>query len=176
VKPEIFRVTLIGPESSGKTSLCSALAHHYSTSWVPEFAREYIGSLKRPYTREDILYCAKKQIETEFEISKSANKILFSDTELINCHVWLLDGFNKSEDWIEKKISENPYNLFLLTKADIPFVADDVRENPFRREYFYEWYLRELEERKFVFEIIEGIGEDRLLNAVHAIEKHWSSR
>ena len=38
----IPRVVLYGPESSGKTTLAEALAQHYQTEWVEEFARDYL--------------------------------------------------------------------------------------------------------------------------------------
>jgi nicotinamide riboside kinase len=37
----IKKIVVIGPESTGKSTLCEKLASHYNTLWVPEFAREY---------------------------------------------------------------------------------------------------------------------------------------
>ena len=37
-----LRIVLYGPESTGKTTLAKALAEHYQTTWVPEFARTYL--------------------------------------------------------------------------------------------------------------------------------------
>jgi nicotinamide riboside kinase len=34
------KIVVIGPESTGKSTLCEELAHHFETSWCPEFARE----------------------------------------------------------------------------------------------------------------------------------------
>ena len=39
----VFTVCVIGAESSGKTTLCTALSRHYKTEFVPEFAREYFS-------------------------------------------------------------------------------------------------------------------------------------
>ncbi len=173
MKPEIIRIALIGPESTGKTTLCMNLAKHYHTVWVPEYSRDYIAGLGRPYTNEDIIYCLKKQLEDEAEKISVANKILFSDSEILNYHVWMLDVFNRSPQWVNDKIIEDEYDLYLLTKADIPFVDDPVRENPHRREYFYDWYKSELKKRNFNFEIVEGTGHQRLSNAIEIIEKHF---
>ena len=169
MKSDLIRIALIGPESSGKTTLCSDLAKHYQTIWVPEFARDYIASLNRQYTKEDILYCAEKQLELEEHLKSKANKILFSDTELIVCKVWLLDLYGECPEWIEKKIDEQEYDLYLLTSPDLPFVQDPVRENPHRRQYFYDWYLLELEKRDFRYEVVEGIEEERLKQAIEKI-------
>ena len=37
-----IRVVLFGPESTGKTTLSTALAKYYNTAFVPEYAREYL--------------------------------------------------------------------------------------------------------------------------------------
>ena len=169
MKPDIVRIALIGPESSGKTTLCKELAEHFQTCWVPEFARDYISNLNRHYTKEDIIYCAEKQMESEDKLIKNANKILFSDTELIICKVWLLDVFGECPEWIEQKINEHKYDLYLLTSPDLPFISDAVRENPHRRQYFFDWYKAELEKRNFQYKIIDGPKEERFNKAIESI-------
>ena len=41
------RIRVVGAESTGKTTLARALAEHYDTAWVPEYAREYCERLQR---------------------------------------------------------------------------------------------------------------------------------
>ena len=36
----MIKVVVLGPESTGKSSLCAQLADHYKTGWVKEYARE----------------------------------------------------------------------------------------------------------------------------------------
>jgi nicotinamide riboside kinase len=36
------KIVVIGPESTGKSTLCGYLADYYKTLWCPEFAREYL--------------------------------------------------------------------------------------------------------------------------------------
>ena len=169
---KIIRIALVGPESSGKTTLCKLLAAHYKTNWVPEYAREYVGKLNRAYTADDILLIAQKQLKTENEILAKTNKFLFVDTEFIISKIWCEDVFGFCHSWIEEKIEENKYDLYLLTKPDLPWQNDPVRENPKKRDYFFELYLKELEKRNFNYEIISGIGDDRFNNALNAIKKY----
>ena len=56
----IRRIAITGPESTGKSMLAQQLADHYHTLWVPEFARDYLTSLNRPYEEDDILYIARQ--------------------------------------------------------------------------------------------------------------------
>ena len=51
----LIRIAVIGPESSGKSSLCEELARHYQTIWIPEYAREYLNNLQRKYTIDDVI-------------------------------------------------------------------------------------------------------------------------
>jgi len=167
---EIKRIALIGPESSGKTTLCRQLAGYFNTRWVPEYARSYIENLNRAYTADDILLIAKEQFKTEESLIQTANTFLFTDTEFINAKVWCEDVFGFCPGWISAKIAEKKYDLFLLTTPDLPWEKDAVRENPDRRDYFYELYLKELETRNFSCKIISGSGEERFQNAVRAVK------
>jgi NadR type nicotinamide-nucleotide adenylyltransferase len=167
---KIKRIALIGPESTGKTTLSKQLADHYKTVWVPEYARVYVESLERPYTQDDIEHCAKKQLETEDEFFPKANQFLFCDTELILAKIWCEDVFKACLLWIEDEIPKRKYDLYLLTWPDLSFKADPVRENPGRREYFFDLYRSELEKRKFNFSIIKGEGKKRFENALKALE------
>lgn len=57
------KIVIVGPESTGKSTLSQELsqhyANHYPTAWVPEYAREFLDELDRPYTYEDLLTIAK---------------------------------------------------------------------------------------------------------------------
>ncbi len=165
---------MIGPESTGKSTLCEQLAAYYHTEWVPEFARQYISGLPRRYTKEDVAFCAQKQLELENEKSKTARIFLFCDTEFIVFKVWFEDVFNCSPAWISALASEKRYDLYLLTRPDIIFVDDPVRENPHRRQFFFDWYKSLLDEFNFTYRIIEGDGNIRIQLAIKFIEEQFS--
>ena len=167
----VNRIALIGPESTGKTALCRELAAHFHSPWVPEFSREFTGNLGRRYTMQDVVYCASEQIRAEADKLKEAKHFLFCDTELINIKVWLLDVFGTYPGWMEDKIKKNPHDLYLLTAPDLPFENDPVRENPHRREYFFDWYEKELKDYGFRYSIIRGAGPARLQAAISETER-----
>ncbi|HEV2831233.1 MAG TPA: ATP-binding protein [Hanamia sp.] len=66
---EIKKIVVIGPESTGKSTLCAQLAEHYQTLWVPEYAREYLEKNGTDYSYNDLLAIAKGQIELEERMS-----------------------------------------------------------------------------------------------------------
>src|SRR5262249_7924930 len=57
----IKRVAIVGAESTGKTTLAAALADHYRTVWVPEFARGYLEARGGVCRLEDIAPIAEGQ-------------------------------------------------------------------------------------------------------------------
>ncbi len=63
----------MGPESTGKSTLCRLLAKHYHTIWCPEYAREYLLANGKNYTYRDLLSIAKGQIELEDEYIEKVN-------------------------------------------------------------------------------------------------------
>jgi NadR type nicotinamide-nucleotide adenylyltransferase len=171
---EIKRIALIGPESSGKTTLAKELAVHYKTEWVPEFARNYILNLKRKYTYDDVLYCIKQQLATEAEAITIANRFVFADTELILHKIWLWDVYGTYPPELEVEINRRQYDLYLLMAYDLPFETDPVRENPQRRDYFYNLYKQELDKRGFQYKIISGTK--RFENAVKVIDETFTQK
>jgi nicotinamide riboside kinase len=61
----MYKIAILGPESTGKSELAKALATYYKGEWVPEYAREYVEQLVEPYTFEDVCIIAQKQIEQQ---------------------------------------------------------------------------------------------------------------
>ena len=65
------KIVIIGPESTGKSTLCELLAQHYNTQWCPEFAREYLLTHGTDYSYDDLLHIAKGQLAMEDEYIQS---------------------------------------------------------------------------------------------------------
>ena len=169
----VKKIALLGAESTGKTALARSLALRFQTIWVPDVASEYIFDNREGITAEEIVNIAQEQLAQEERMENGANTFLFVDTELIGSSVWCRDLFGKCPEWIEKKIATHRYDLYLLTANDLPWSPDPTRGNSQRRDYFYNWYKRELEERRLPFEIITGRYEARLLSAIKALKKHF---
>lgn len=63
----VKKVVIIGPESTGKSTLCEMLAQYFNTIWCPEFAREYLLTNGTAYNFDDLLTIAKGQLALEEE-------------------------------------------------------------------------------------------------------------
>ena len=53
------KIVIIGPESTGKSTLCEKLAAHYETVWVKEYAREFLLKNGTDYTYDNLLDVAE---------------------------------------------------------------------------------------------------------------------
>lgn len=165
------RIVLTGPESTGKSVLSQQLAKRYNSLWLPEYARFYIAALKREYTYKDVLHIAKRQIQLEEELALFPNEYLFLDTDLIITKVWLEHVYNMVPKFIDDAIKRLPRHMHLLCDYDLPWEADPTRENPDKREFFFNWYKRELQNYNIEFKLVSGSGSSRFDSALKCLEK-----
>lgn len=166
----IHRIAITGPESTGKSWLAEQLARHYGEPWVPEYSREYLEKLGRPYEMDDILYIAAGQFNAENELIKSAEKYIFSDTEFLVTYIWSMVKYGEAHSWLNNMATTHRYSHYLLCNTDLPWEFDPLREHPHYRDELLKLYIRELEERKLPYTLISGAGEERLQNAIRALK------
>ena len=147
----MFKIIITGPESSGKTTLCKALFQHFNIPFAKEFARFYINKLEREYTQNDLLSIAKGQLESEFN-----SQLL--DSDLITIKIWSEYKYGSCDKWIldQIEIQKTEKRFYLLCKPDIPWQADNQRENPNDRKELFEIYKKELEVLGPDYFIVEG--------------------
>lgn len=148
----MFKVGIIGPESTGKSTLARYLAKRYNGICVPEYAREYIEKLNRPYTMEDVEAIARHQIEQLQEIKDG---LYFFDTELIITKVWFEHKYGSCPPWLEQAIQDYPMDVYLLTYPDIEWKPDPVRENPDIRLELFDRYESEIQKLDIPYYIIK---------------------
>ena len=166
-----MRISITGPESTGKSELAKQLADSYNTLWVPEVARGYLDNLGRKYRFEDIAEIARKQLEMENSFALKASKFLFCDTDFLVTKIWSLYKYGKCDPWIEEMVLSHRYDLYLLCNTDLPWEDDPQREHPLQREELFGMYHEELKQLKVNFTIISGMGKLRLKNAILAVEE-----
>jgi NadR type nicotinamide-nucleotide adenylyltransferase len=173
-KEDIRKVVITGSESTGKTTLAQQLADFYNTIWIPEYAREYVETLKRPYVYDDLMKIASTQIKKLEEIKKKPNQFIFFDTDLIIIKVWFQEVFQNCPVWLLRAIKQRKIDLFLLCNTDIPWIYDPARENKGEsRERLFKIYKEELIFFGFSYRIISGQNTSRLQNAIKIIENFF---
>ena len=185
MKP-IQKIVVLGPESTGKSTLCAALATHYQTIWTPEYARTYLSKHGTKYSYDDLLTIAKGQIENEeksiellgqnIEDNKSqvTNNKLIVDTDMYVMKVWCEYVFNNCHHYILEQINQRNYDLYLLCDIDLPWTADEMREYPNAepRLELFTIYKELLINQNTPWGIVSGLGAQRTSNAIQLIEQH----
>lgn len=170
---KIYKVAITGPESTGKSTLSEALAKHYVTCWVPEFARIYLNGLDRSYQKEDLVEIAKGQIEQEDRLLLRANKLLFCDTDLMVIKIWSQYKYHDIDPYIKAQYTTRDYDLYLLMDIDLPWEYDPQREHPKKRAYFFDRFKNELERRNLLYKIVSGNHQERLTNAIKVVDEYF---
>ena len=171
------KVTLTGPESTGKSTLSRLLAAHYRTRWAPEYARAYLDARGPHYALPDLEAIARGQLAAEetaaAEAAAAHRPVVFFDTDLLVLKVWAEHAFGRCPEWILAQLQRPRYDLTLLLSVDLPWAPDPLREHPdpAQRQYFYEWYRRELRTLPGRHAEISGPPAQRLAQAVGYVDE-----
>lgn len=172
----VKKVVVIGPESTGKSSLCATLAEHFKSSWCPEYAREYLTVNGKLYHYSDLLKIAQEQLKMEDRfvnelIESKENPILFIDTDMYVMKVWCEYVFNECHQFILEQICERKYDLYLLCDVDLPWVQDELREYPEDgpRKELFQIYKDLLVNQSVPWVVIKGNYEEREITAIEAV-------
>lgn len=171
-KLSIRKIVVIGPESTGKSTLSELLAKELATVWVPEYAREYLEQLERPYNEEDLARIASRQIQSEDELIINANQYLICDTDLYVVKVWSEHKYGRCAPWVLEEIAQRRYDLYLLTYIDILWEDDPLREHAEdnMRYYFYSQYRDIVVNSGIAWVDVRGSLQERLHIALSAIK------
>jgi NadR type nicotinamide-nucleotide adenylyltransferase len=170
-KSEVKKIAVVGPESTGKSTMSAYLAEHYHTVWVPEFARDYCAALTEPPTWQDEINMFFGQLALEEEYLPKANKLLICDTTFITVKIWSDYTFDRSPQEVLDELPRHPYDLYLLLDIDLPWEHDPLRNFPHLREHFMEVWHKELKDLNANYVVISGVGRERYDSAAKAIDE-----
>lgn len=179
VTSAVKKIVVLGPESTGKSTLCTQLAAHYQTLWCPEYAREFLLQQGTHYSFDDLLTIAKGQLQLEDNYTQQVQQLpgkpplLFIDTDMYVMKVWCEFVFGKCHRWILDQIINRHYDLYLLCKPDLPWVKDELREYPdtATRVRLYHYYKDLLVHQSTPWIEITGDYTARLQTALAAVEQ-----
>ncbi len=162
---------IVGPESTGKSTLAIGLAQKYNTLWVPEYARNYLEKLQRPYDASDFREMAARQLNWEQSLMQHANNAIFCDTNLLVLKVWYEHSYKKNNPWLDAKIAATTYTHHFLSDIDIPWAPDPQREHPHLRAYFFKVYEDLLINLGLPYTIVQGDLNQRIAICSQVIDR-----
>lgn len=170
----VRRIAVLGAESSGKSTLCEALARRYDTLWVPEYLREFVDTKGRVPFEADQVGIALTQRAREDAAALHAKDFLFCDTTPLMTALYSRVYWGRVDPDLERLTSTHAsldYALTLVTAPDTPWVEDGLmRESPQVRERVFAMVVEELDARGIRFVLVEGDLPHRLRQVEAALK------
>ena len=171
-----IKIAIVGPESTGKSTIAEALATAYDTVCVPEYSRYYCEGLNREYTLQDELNIFYGQLAVEKSLVPLARHgLIFCDTMFLTVKIWCDHLFGHTPQPVLNAVQVADYDLYLLMDLDLPWQDDPLRDFPNLRGHFMQVWHDELKAVGANYEVISGLGDDRLQNAMKAVKGFLST-
>lgn len=167
------RVALVGPESSGKSTLTANLACHYNTCFAAEYGRSFLEVAAPPLdSAETFLRILRGHRASEEAIAVQCNRLLFSDTESIVTKLWaeVYLGFVPEE--VETALINSRYDLYLVMDATVDWVQDGGRIQSVyedRKKFALDCeHILKNSDRNYV--VLRGSWKERQAQAITAVD------
>ena len=170
----IRKIAVVGPESTGKSTLSQQLAKHYHKAWVPEYARFYCAALTSPCTLQDEVNMFHGQLALEAAVASTTEEdLIFCDTTVLTVKIWCDAMFDSTPQIVLDSLLKQQYDLYLLMDIDLPWQEDPLRDFPEQREHFMQVWHQELQTLNANYVVINGL-EDRFKNAIAVVDSFLS--
>lgn len=163
----LIKIAVVGPESTGKSTIAKFLAEELQTICIPEYARYYCEDLNNSYTEQDELnmFYGQRALEDAL-LPLAKNSLIICDTTIMTVKVWCDHLFGKTPAQVTSAIETRKYDLYLLMDIDLPWQDDPLRDFPDQREHFLEVWKKELKNLSANVALVSGIGEERYSHAI----------
>jgi NadR type nicotinamide-nucleotide adenylyltransferase len=170
VNKKIKKIAIVGPESTGKSTISQALAKHYQVPWVPEYARYYCAALTSDCNLQDEINMFHGQVALEDSVLAMAEtEFIICDTTFLTVKIWSDEILGETPAIVLDALQSRTYDFYVLLAIDLPWQEDPLRDFPHMREHFMNIWHQELQAINANYTVVGGI-EDRLQNAIEAIE------
>ncbi len=167
----IKKIAIVGPESTGKSTISQQLAKHYNVPWVPEYARYYCAALTSDCTLQDEINMFHGQVALEESVlAMTETEFLICDTTFLTVKIWSDEILGETPALVLDALKTRTYDFYVLLDIDLPWQEDPLRNFPHMREHFMNIWHKELKTLDANYVVVGGI-ENRLQNAINAIDQ-----
>lgn len=187
----VRRIAVVGAESTGTTTLARSLAAEYRTDWVEEYGREYwmekVKSLPSrwmeggvgveiAWSENEFVHIAEEQARREDLAARTANRVLFCDTDTFATGLWHERYLGRRSPRVEAVAAGRRYDLTILTGVEISFVQDGWRDGEDIRLAMHRRFVERLEEEGRPYVLVEGCPEVRLAAVKYLVDEMLSNK
>lgn len=178
----MIKIAIVGPENAGKSVLTKELSAHFQAPFATEFARAFLEENGTAYTYATLLAIAQGQWQYQqtavLEAEKAGSPIMFWDTDMLVMKIWCEFVYQNCHAFILEKLATEPADYYLLCQSNLPWVNDGLREYPDHavRQTLYHIYKSFLVEQQIPFAEINGIGPERMSQAIAACNQFLASK
>lgn len=159
--PDVARVVVMGPESTGKTTLVRDLARHYRTLGLGEYLRAWLDAKGAACEPADLPCVVAGHQASEAAVAPYARRVLFCDTDPLMTAVYSRFYYGTLPQWLDRAASARRGGLYVLLDCDVPWVPDPQRDMPHRRDEILDLCREELETRHLSWVLVRGSWEER---------------
>lgn len=170
-----YCVTVIGAESTGKTTLSRQLADTLAGDWVCEFARPYLEVTSKSITAPTMRAIWQGQKALQHSARQSPRQVIVQDTDLFaTVGYWQLPHIGPAIGACPAKLTRDAEqfasNLYLITTSNIPFEADPLRYGGTVRESADTYWIALCQRHKLPYVVIRSSSQkERLHEALRII-------
>ena len=165
----VKKICFYGPESTGKSIMAKQMAEKYNTGFVPEVAREFITN--NNFTVEDIIKIGREHYQRIVDKNKTANKILFCDTDAITTQIYSYQYLNVIPPVLYDLENKITYDRYFLFDIDVPWIDDGLRDLGHKRKEMFKIFREALEKRGISYTLVTGDWHQRKKIVITIIEK-----
>lgn len=160
----VKKVAIVGPESTGKTTLTQNLSSYFNTNFVLEYGR-LVSENKPDLDIDDFYHISEGRRSLENWMIIYSNKLLICDTEDITTYtyskMYCPNDYLKYDDYFEKVIRLYDYDFYILLRPDCESVQDGTRRYINDREIHYNNLKNNLDKFCKIYFEIGGDWENR---------------
>lgn len=169
-------VSLLGGESSGKTTLAQALVNHLVQNTalravlVPEHLRDWCESNARAPLAHEQATVAQRQASLIDEAAASDVDVVVADTSALMVAAYSQQYFSDDSLLAPALERQRGYGITMLMGLDLPWMPDGLfRDSPRARETTDALLRAALQSARVPFQTLYGTREQRLQEALAAL-------
>jgi len=169
----VRRVAIVGPESTGKSTLARRLAAEFDTLFVPEYAETLIAAgVTDPtaLTTRDLEDFARGQHASEDSLADSARSWLICDSDALTTQLYAERLLGICPRWIAAEAAERRYDLTLLCAPDVPWQPDLHRIDCGGRAAMFRDFSRALADLGRRTVVLRGDWQARQMQAMAVLQ------